>query len=66
MADKLQGALVVHVDDIILAGVKSFVGDIKAKLEGRFRMSKIGLLDTYLSIRIRRASDGALLLDQHT
>lgn len=61
---KITGALVVHVDDIILAGVKTFVADMKSKLQGRFRMSKVGPLDTYLSIRILRGADGSLLLDQ--
>lgn len=33
---KIQGALVVHVDDIILAGVKIFVDDIRNRLQGQF------------------------------
>lgn len=64
VSGKVLGALVVHVDDIILAGVNSFVDDMKSKLQARFRISKIGRLDTYLSIRIHRESDGVLLLDQ--
>lgn len=64
VGDKIQGALVVHVNDIILAGVKTFVKSIKVKLQGQFRMSNIGPLNTYLSICILQGPDGALLLHQ--
>lgn len=52
--DKVIGAVLVHVDDIIITGKNSFLRDISSKLQARFKMSKVGLIDTYLSLKVEQ------------
>lgn len=61
---KVVGLVIVHVDDLILAGEKSFMKEMGPKIKSRFKMSKVGPLDTYLSLKIDKEKDGSLLIGQ--
>lgn len=52
------GAVVVHVNDIIITGRKKFLKNISLKLQDRFKMFKVGPIDTYLSLKVDRGGDG--------
>lgn len=40
-SNEVIGALIVHVDDIIVSGIPTFVADLRTKLQKRFKMSKM-------------------------
>lgn len=61
---KIIGAVVVHVDDIILTGTKSFMDEISPRLRGCFKMSRVGPVDTYLSLKVERGKAGDIFLSQ--
>lgn len=61
---RVIGAVVVHVDDIILTGTKAFMDNISPKLQARFKMSKVGPVDTYLSLKVERGKTGDIFLSQ--
>lgn len=63
-ARKVMGAVVVHVDDIIITGRKSFLKGIGGRLQVRFKMSKIRPVDTYLSLKVKRGENHKLYLSQ--
>lgn len=50
------GAVVAHVDNIILTGRKSFLDDVGSKIQSWFQMSKFGTVDMYLSLQVERGS----------
>ena len=54
----------VHVDDIFAAGEKPFLDKFRSVLSSRFKMSKSGPLDTYISLKVERDSSGAVFLTQ--
>lgn len=62
--DRLKGVVVVHVDDFLVTGEKEFIALIDEKLGGKYKMSKTGPLDTYLSIKITRSDKGEVYLSQ--
>lgn len=57
-------AVVVHVDDIYVTGRKDCLRRIQAALSKRFRMSKSGSLDTYISLKVERDDQGSVFLSQ--
>lgn len=61
---KTVGAIVAHVDDILLTGEPDFVDKQNSKLQSTFKMSKSGPLDTYLSLRVDRGKNGEVYLSQ--
>ena len=63
---KLQGLVVVNVDDVILAGNEKFEADVEEKLKTIFRFSKVEEKDfIYCGCRIVTHSDGTVQLDQN-
>lgn len=62
--DKVVAAFVVHVDNIYATGEKDRLWRIQQVLSNKFRMSKSGALDTYISLKVERGSDGVVFLNQ--
>lgn len=62
--DKITGAVVVHVNDLIITGQRSFLEDISGRLQKRFKMSKVGPIDTYLSLKVKRGPSHEVFLSQ--
>lgn len=63
--NRVIGAVIVHVDDIIVTGTPSFLRTVGNKLKNRFKMSSSGPLDTYLSLKVERGTDNSIYLSQH-
>lgn len=61
---KVVGAVIVHVDDFYVTGEKDVLKKIRTTLSNRFRMSKCGPLDTYISLKVERGEDGSVYLSQ--
>lgn len=61
---KVVGAVIVHVDDFYVTGEKVVMERIRTKLSARFKMSKSGPLDTYISLKVERGEDGSVYLNQ--
>lgn len=61
---KVIGAVVVHVNDIIITGQQQFLQDISNKLQSWFKMSKIGPIDTYLSLKVERGPNHEVFWSQ--
>ena len=62
---KLQGLIVVNVDDVIMAGNDKFKVEVEEKLKDMFRFSKIEEKEfVYCGCRIRCKDDGTIELDQ--
>lgn len=62
--NEVVAAVVVHVDDIYLTGKKAHLDRIRHALSKRFKMSKSGDLDTYISLKVERNSRGEVFLSQ--
>ena len=62
---KLQGLIVVNVDDVIMAGNERFKIEVEDKLKDIFKFSKIEEGEfVYCGCRIRCKDDGTIELDQ--
>ena len=63
---KLQGLVVANVDDLILAGNKTFEKEVTEKLKGILKFSKIEEKSfTYCGCHIVSTDDGAIEFDQN-
>lgn len=62
--NKVIGAVVVHVDDLLLGGKKDSLSSIGEKLQQHFKMSKVGLIDTYLSLKVEPGAKLEVYLSQ--
>lgn len=61
---EVVAAVVVHVDDIYATGKQPYLNRIRQVLSKRFKMSKSGDLDTYISLKVERNPDGVVFLSQ--
>lgn len=61
---KVICSVVVHVDYIIITGQTSFLNNISFKFQARFKMLKVGPVDTYLSLKVERGSNNEVYLSQ--
>lgn len=59
-----MGIVLVHVDDFLVTGEKSFIDLADSHLQSEYRMSKSGPLDTYLSLKITRSTAGHVFISQ--
>ena len=58
---KLQGMIVVNVDDVIMAGNEKFKVEVEEKLKDMFRFSKIEEKEfVYCGCRIKCKDDGTI------
>ena len=64
---KLQGFIVVNVDDVIMAGTEMFKEKVEEKLKDMFKFSKVEEKDfVYCGCRIKCKEDGTIELDQNS
>ena len=64
---KLQGLIVVNVDDVIMAGNEIFKQEVEEKLKDMFKFSKVEEKEfVYCGCTIKCKDDGTIELDQNS
>lgn len=61
---KVLGVVLAHVDDLYVTGEPSFVDNESQVLKNWFQMSKLGPLNTYLSLKVERGKDHEVYISQ--
>ena len=58
--------ILIHVDDILIAGYKSQVNQFKEFIEGRFKIKVLGMIKFALGINISTNAAGLIKLTSYT